>query len=617
MTPLPLTLGAIPSGSGRCGFRVWAPEAREVELHLVAPDDRRVPMRKVEAGYHVAVVEEVEPGADYLFRLDGQDERPDPASRWQPGGVHGPSRILDPRFEWSDDAWFGLPLRDYIIYELHVGTFDPAGTFDAVVAHLPELKELGVTAIELMPVAQFPGTRNWGYDGVYPFAVQESYGGPAGLKRLVDAAHRQGLAVVLDVVYNHLGPEGNYLGEFAPYFTDRYRTPWGLALNFDGPHSDEVRRYFLENARYWLTEFHIDALRLDAVHAIRDFSAVPFLEELAEECHRQAEAVNRRFHVIAESDMNMARHILPRALGGYGMDAQWSDDFHHSLHVLLTGERAGYYADFAGVNQFAKVWREGYAYTGEYSSHRRHRQGSSPRRNPAEQFVVCSQNHDQVGNRMLGDRLSATLSFEQQKLAAGAVLLSPFVPLLFMGEEYGETAPFQYFVSHADPALIQAVRTGRREEFAAFGWKGETPDPQDEATFERCRLNWKLAEPGKHQVLRACYRELLTLRRQTPALGDVRKECLETTARETDGVFLARQWRGGDEVALVFNFATEPRSPELPFGPGRWHKRFDSADARWAGPGALAPTGISCADHFRLELPATTIVLYQKMPSTF
>jgi maltooligosyltrehalose trehalohydrolase len=502
-------------------------------------------------------------------------------------------------------------LRDYVVYELHVGTFSAEGTFDGVIGHLAGLKELGITAIELMPVAQFPGSRNWGYDGVYPFAVQDSYGGPAGIKRLVNAAHELGLVVILDVVYNHLGPEGNYLGEFAPYFTDRYRTPWGSALNFDGPCSDEVRRYFTENALYWQTEFHIDALRLDAIHAIRDFSPVTFLEEMAAICHYQAEAIGRRFYLIAESDMNMARHILPRELGGYGLDAQWSDDFHHCLHVLLTGEQSGYYSDFNGVSQFAKVWREGYAYTGEYSRHRRHRQGSSPRQNSAKQFVVCSQNHDQVGNRMLGDRLSAALSFDQQRLAAAAVLLSPFVPMLFMGEEYGDPAPFQYFISHTDPDLVDAVRKGRGEEFASFGWKGEVPDPQAESVFQRCKLNHSLALKTGHQSLREFYRELLTLRKQLTALAGVGKDTLETTAFEMEGVLMVRQWSGRDEAVLIFNFSPERRTLELPLPKGGWHKSLDSADSRWAGPGALASAKLTSPGRVRLEMPASSVVLYQ------
>lgn len=616
MNPRALTLGGIPLGSDRCAFGVWAPKSGKVEVHLLSPADRLLPMRNDHSGYHFAVAENVAPGSDYLFRLDGKTERPDPASRWQPNGVHGPSRVVEAQFDWSDAAWFGLPLRDYVLYELHVGAFSKEGTFDGVIAHLPELRDLGVTAIELMPVAQFPGARNWGYDGVYPFAAQDSYGGPMGLKRLVNAAHQQGLAVVLDVVYNHLGPEGNYLGEFAPYFTDRYRTPWGPALNFDGPHSGEVRRYFIENALCWQTEFHLDALRLDAVHAIRDFSAVPFLEELAEAAHRQAEALNRRFHLIAESDMNMARHILPPALGGYGLDAQWSDDFHHCLHALLTGERTGYYADFGGVSQFAKVWREGYAYTGQYSRYRGRKHGSSPRLNPVKQFVVCSQNHDQIGNRLRGDRLSAALSFEQQKLAAGAVLLSPFVPLLFMGEEYGESAPFQYFVSHTDAALIEAVRKGRREEFAAFAWQGEAPDPQDAATFQRCKLNHALAGQDRHRTLREFYRELLALRKQMPAIAAAEKETMETAVFEADGVLLVRQWSVGDEVLLAFNFAGEDRSLSLPFRGPEWRKRLNSADAQWGGPGPLAAAQPPPPCRPCLELRAASFALYQKLPTT-
>lgn len=612
MNPHSLTLGALPLDSDRCAFRLWAPNAAQVEVLLTGPTQRQVPMQRDEGGYHRVVAENVPTGSDYLFRLDGKLERPDPASRWQPYGVHGPSRVAEPRCEWNDWPWFGLPWRDYVLYELHVGTFTPEGTFDGIIPHLSSLRELGVTALELMPVAQFPGTRNWGYDGVYPFAVQDSYGGPAGLKRLVDAAHGQGLAVVLDVVYNHLGPEGNYLGDFGPYFTDLYRTPWGPALNFDGPHSDDVRRYFIENALYWQTEFHLDALRLDAVHAIRDFSAVPFLEELAETCRRQAEALNRRFHLIAESDLNLARHILPRALGGYGLDAQWSDEFHHCLHVLVTGEDAGYYADFGGVSQLAKVWREGYAYTGEYSRHRKRRQGSSPRLNPARQFVVFSQNHDQVGNRLRGDRLSATLSVEQQKLAAGAVLLSPFVPLVFMGQEYGETAPFQFFVSHSDPALIEAVRRGRKEEFAAFAWDGEPPDPQAEATFRACQLNHSLVREEPHRTLREFHRELLRFRRDLPALASAEKEAMATTGFEMESVLWVHQWRDDDEVVLVFNFAPERRALELPFPAGQWRLRLDSADVRWAGPGTWTGADLVSPGRIKLELLPNAFVVYQR-----
>jgi maltooligosyltrehalose trehalohydrolase len=359
-----------------------------------------------------------------------------------------------------------------------VGTFTPEGTFEAIIPHLDELRELGITAVELMPVAQFPGTRNWGYDGVYPFAVQNSYGGPEGLKRLVNACHGRGIAVVLDVVYNHLGPEGNYLWDFGPYFTDRYKTPWGSAINFDGPHSDPVRRLFIENALYWVTEFRMDGLRIDAVHGILDFSAYPFLEELASAVHEKAERLNRRVYVIAESDLNDTRVIRSRELGGYGLDAQWNDDFHHALHTLLTEDQTGYYQDFGRLGDLVKAFREGFVCSGQYSSYRRRRHGNSSRDIPAGCFVVFAQNHDQVGNRMRGERLSQLVCRERMKLAAGVVFLSPFIPLLFMGEEYGETAPFPYFISHSDADLVEAVRRGRREEFAAFGWSQEPPDPQ-------------------------------------------------------------------------------------------------------------------------------------------
>jgi maltooligosyltrehalose trehalohydrolase len=594
-------------------FSVWAPKVEKVEVHLLAPDDRLVALHKDDFGYHSGIVENVSAGADYLFRLDTKLERPDPASRWQPQGVHSPSRVMDWQFGWTDVAWTGLPLRDYIVYELHVGTFSPEGTFDGVIKRLPELKELGVTAIEIMPVAQFPGSRNWGYDGVYPFAVQESYGGPAGLKRLVNAAHALGLAIVLDVVYNHLGPEGNYMNEFAPYFTDRYKTPWGWALNFDGPESDHVRHYFAENALYWQTEFHLDALRLDAVHAICDFSATPFLEELSVITHRQAETLKRPFYLIAESDMNMARHILPRTLGGYGMDAQWSDDFHHALHVLLTGEQQGYYEDFTGLAQFGKFWREGYTFTGEYSGHRRRRHGSSPQQLAARQFVICAQNHDQVGNRMLGDRLSAMLTLEQLKLAAGCVLLSPFIPMLFMGEEYGETAPFQYFVSHGDPGLVEAVRQGRSKEFAAFKWKGEVPDPQAEKTFETCRLNRDLLKQPSHQALLEFHRELIRLRKSLPAIANAEKETTEVLDDAAAQTLCVRYRHEQNEVVLWFYFGSQPKQIQVPLASGSWRALLDSAAPQWQGPGREVPETINSTGQITLELAPTSVLLLQKV----
>jgi maltooligosyltrehalose trehalohydrolase len=401
-----LELGATPVDAERCQFVVWAPFAERVEAHVLDPSERLMDMERLGNGYYRTVVEDVGPGALYVYRLDGDREFPDPASRYQPEGVHGPSRVVDPAFAGKDLDWSGRLLRDFIVYEIHVGTFTDQGTFDAILPHLEELRELGVNAIELMPVAQFPGERNWGYDGVFPFAVQSSYGGPDGLKRFVDTCHREGFAVVLDVVYNHLGPEGNILGRFGPYFTDRYQTFWGPALNFDGAESDEVRRYFIENALTWLDEYHIDVLRLDAVHAIADASPRTFLEELA--LHVD-ERFRRPRYLIPESAANDARLIRSRELGGYGLHAQWNDDFHHALRVVLTGDKKGYYEDYGELRQLEKAFREGFVYSGEYSRFRRRRHGSSSRNIPPDRFVVYSQNHDQVGNRMRGDRLTESV----------------------------------------------------------------------------------------------------------------------------------------------------------------------------------------------------------------
>ena len=397
-------LGAVWLDHNRYRFRVWAPFSKEVHVHIVAPEERLIRMQ-ANGGYHKITLDDVAPGTRYVYRLSNGTELPDPASRHQPEGVHGPSEVVDPRFEWGDGHWFGLPIENYIIYELHVGTFTPKGTFEAVIPHLDDLAQIGITTIELMPVAQFPGTRNWGYDGVFPFAVQNSYGGPDGLKALINACHQRGLVVVLDVVYNHIGPEGNGLAKFGPYFTGRYKTPWGQALNFDDAHSDEVRHFFISNALEWITDYHFDALRLDAVHAILDHSALNFLEELAKAVHEQGTALNRRVYVIAESTLNDTRLIRPTELGGYGLDAQWNDDFHHALHTLLTRERGGYYVDFGDFQHMAQAFSEGFVYSGRYSVNRGRRHGNSSRGIPSVKFVVYAQNHDQIGNRMLGERL--------------------------------------------------------------------------------------------------------------------------------------------------------------------------------------------------------------------
>jgi maltooligosyltrehalose trehalohydrolase len=602
------SLGATYYGDGRCRFLVWAPRAERVEIRQLSPQERSAALEKLPQGYHRAVLTDFDPSGRYVYRLykiqaKEPVERPDPASRFQPEGVHGPSQVVDAEFDWEDADWHGRPLSQYIIYELHVGTYTPAGTFDAVIAHLDELRDIGITAVELMPVAQFPGTRNWGYDGTYPYAAQNSYGGPQGLKRLVNACHRKGLAVILDVVYNHLGPEGNYLRDFGPYFTDFYQTPWGEAVNFDGPYSDDVRRFFMENALYWLEDCHIDALRLDAVHAILDFSARPFLEELARTVHRAAERLNRRIYCIAESALNDTRVIRPRELGGFALDAQWNDDFHHALHTLLTGEQTGYYQDFGRLHQLARAWRRGFVYDGQYSGYRQRAHGNSSRNIPAQQLVVFAQNHDQIGNRLLGERLSRLVAFEDLKLAAGLVLLSPFIPLLFMGEEYGETTPFQYFIDHSDPELINAVREGRRREFAAFGWEEEPPDPQDEATFLSSKLDRSLRDTSLSRILPGFYRELIRLRKEIAALARLSKKQQAVVADHEHRTLFVRRWAGSDEAFIIFCFSKQQATVPLTLPAGRWKKILDSAEQRWLGPGSLLPEEIE--SNGRIELPVT------------
>jgi maltooligosyltrehalose trehalohydrolase len=594
----PLPQGAVLLDGGRCRFSVWAPHHEQVELHLLEPQEQRVALTPGPRGLHQAVVEEVQPGSLYLYRLGDGTERPDPASRLQPRGVHGPSAVVDPAHPWSDGGFRIPPLSALVLYEIHVGTFTPEGTFDAAVAHLEDLRELGVTAVEIMPVSPFPGTRNWGYDGVFPYAVQESYGGPAGLRRFVDACHRQELAVVLDVVYNHLGPEGNYLECYAPYFTNRYRTPWGASLNFDGAWSDEVRRFFIGSALAFLADCHIDAFRLDAIHAIIDTSARPFLQELAAAVHDGAEAIGRRVLVIAESDLNDTRVIRRVADGGYGLDAQWSDDFHHAVHALLTGERSGYYQDFGGVEDLAQALRQGFVYDGRFSRFRNRRHGNTTHGCPGERFIISIQNHDQVGNRARGERLGALLSFEELKLAACALLLAPYVPLLFMGEEYGETAPFQYFTSHADPELAEAVRRGRRREFTGFGWREEEIlDPQDATTFERSRLDRGLLRRPRHRALRDLYRELLRLRRERPALRALDRERCEVThglTGDDEGrtLLLRRAPEGDDQAVIVLACGGADATVTLPLERGRWQVLLDSRETRFGGSGSGLPPQI-------------------------
>lgn len=603
------TVGAIPLGDGSWRFCVWAPRRERVLLHVLGDAEQIAQMEKDERGYHRATLGNLATGDRYLYRLDGVHERPDPASRFQPEGVHGPSQLVDLReFQWNDSNWKGRPLETSIFYELHVGTYTREGTFEAVAKRLPELVDLGVTTIELMPVAQFTGSRNWGYDGVYLFSPQNSYGGPYALQRLVDAAHAQGLAMALDVVYNHLGPEGNYLAEYGPYFTDKYRTPWGQAINFDDAQSDPVRHFFIQNALYWLKEFHFDALRLDAIHGIFDFSARHILAELQDEVRALAGQLGREIHLIAESDLNDARILLPHEKGGYDLPAQWSDDFHHSLHTLLTKEETGYYVDFGSVHHLATVIQDGWYYQGQFSNYRQRRHGNSARGISKSHFVVSSQNHDQVGNRALGERLSRLVSLEGQKLAAGVMLLSPFVPLLFMGEEYGETSPFLYFTSHGDKDLIEAVRRGRREEFASFGWKQETPDPQDPETFEASRLKHELKRREPHRTLRAFYKQLIQLRNVCHLGADWSVEASEDEANEC----LRLLWTSGsDALAALFFFGRAEARLEARLRPGRWVIKLNSADSKWLGPGSELTEGAFVNPSSRISLSPQSFLLLE------
>jgi maltooligosyltrehalose trehalohydrolase len=595
----------------RCQFRVWAPFSDTVLLHIVSPSDELVTMTKAPAGCWETVVHSPCREIRYFYRLGEGTDLPDPASRYQPEGIFGPSATPSDEFEWTDPNWFGIPLERYVIYELHVGTFSPEGTFEGVIPHLDRLRDLGIQAIELMPIAQFSGTRNWGYDGVFPYAVQHSYGGPVGFQRLVNACHQRGIAVVLDVVYNHLGPEGNVLLRFGPYFTDRYKTPWGAALNFDAAYSDQVRDFFIENALYWITDYHVDALRLDAVHAIYDHSAQHILEEITQRVHQRGTDLNRRAYVIGESALNDVRLIRPAELGGYGLDAQWNDDFHHAMHVLLTEEHRGYYADFGDFQHMAQAFAEGFVYSGRFSVSRKRRHGNSSRDIHPSKFVVYSKNHDQIGNRMLGERLSRITSIDSFKLAQAAVILSPYIPLIFMGEEYGESAPFLYFVDHSDPELIDAVRRGRAREFSDFNWASEPPDPQDPATFQRSILNHDLLRQVDHKALFDYHHELISLRRSLPGLRYLCKDTMDVRAIEAARTLLVRRWWDTNDVLLVFHFGG-PAEVDYSYLVGSWAKLLDSADECWLGPGSTIPNQLDGSTKMTFSGPQAAVFIRQR-----
>jgi len=558
-------------------------------------------------GYWHAALDDVQPQTRYVYRLDGKLDRPDPASMYQPLGVHKESAIVDhAAFTWHDRQWTGIEQAKMVIYELHIGTFTREGTFEAATARLDYLCDLGINAVEIMPVSQFPGDRNWGYDGVHPFCVQNSYGGPDGLKCFVDKCHEKGISTILDVVYNHLGPEGNYFRDFGPYFTNRYKTPWGDAINYDGEYSNHVREFFIQNALYWFEHFHIDALRLDAVHAMYDSSALHFLTELSQRVAAFSKQCGRERYCIAESDLNDPCLVRPEKCGGYGLCGQWSDDFHHALHGLLTNEKRGYYADFGSIDQLAKAIDQGYVYTGQYSDFRKRNHGAQNLDVPPCRFVVCSQNHDQIGNRALGERLATLVSFENRKLAAAAVLLSPQVPLLFMGEEWGEHAPFLYFVSHGDAGLADAVRRGRGEEFKDFLDEKELPDPSAEKTFLASKLSWDNRDTMQEMLL-AWYKHCIGLRAK---MGDAiceRTSYFVQVIDNTSCISLVRTY-AHCTWHVVFNFgATDVKVTVAGNG---WKKVLDSSGKTWGGSEGEAHETIM-TDHM-VKVSKSSVSVYER-----
>ena len=588
-----LERGASVGGDGAVTFSVWAPRRRALAVRIQDPAGgprAELEMARAADGVFTARAEPgvARPGDDYVFLLPDVGARPDPVSRHQPAGVHAPSRIVDPGAHvWNDAGWRGIARGDLIFYELHVGTFSPEGTFAGVAARLPYLRDLGITAIELMPVASFPGERNWGYDGVYLYAPLDAYGGPDGLKRLSDACHAHGLALFLDVVYNHLGPEGNYLGDYGPYFTDRYRTPWGDALNFDGADSDEVRRFFVDNALYWLREYHADGLRLDAIQGIHDFSARPILQEIADGFHAEAARAGRQAWLVAESDLNDPRVIQPKQVGGLGMDAQWSDDFHHALHAVVTGNRRGYFGDFGRLADLGKAIASGFVYDGQHAPHRRRRHGAPSVAEPGDRFVAFIQNHDQVANAYQGRRIGQVAGLDRQKLAAAILFSAPVLPLLFQGEEYGEQAPFDYFISHGDPALVEAVRKGRHEEYLHLLDEGADigawSDPQAEETFRACKLRWT-TDAAPHAELLGFYRALIALRRRLAPLANGRKDLTRVDTDEPGRRLVIRRGDpGGGATVTLANLGDAAGEVRLP--PGVWRLALATAALPGIEPG--------------------------------
>ena len=580
-------IGAFYAAGGT-EFIVWAPLANKVDLVIETGSPAHTPMVRDAGGYWRVKID-VPAESDYRFRLDDQPSLPDPASLSQPQGVHGASRLVDrSQFFWKDGSWSGISVSEMIIYEIHTGTFTDLHDFAGIRGRLDYLKNLGVNTIELMPVASFGGTRNWGYDGVFPFAVQSSYGGADELKNLVNEAHSKGIAVLLDVVYNHLGPEGNILNSFGPYASESRSGHWGSFLNFDGPYSDGVRNYFIENALMWLDEFHLDGLRLDAVHAIQDLGAKHFVSDLQEAVDELEKKLSKKKILIAEIDLNDPRYLKAPEAGGYGLDAQWNDEFHHALHTVLTGEKNGYYEDFGALEQLAKAYTDVFIYNGNYSGHRKRNFGSPVGDLANDRFVVFSQNHDQTGNRLLGERLSTLISFEALKLAAAAVILSPFIPLLFMGEEYGEKNPFLFFVDFEDQVLLDKVRQGRKKEFSHFNHTEDFADPADANTFYKTVLSWNYFDASGETMLR-WYQWLIALRTTNAALRQRSRQSVDVSIQNESVLQLGRSSES-EHMLILFNYSKDEKRVSLP-GHFRGVLLADSSATDWRGPGTESVVG--------------------------
>ncbi len=594
-------------------FTVWAPLKNTMFLHIISPVEKKLEMIKDKKGYFTVEIKEARPGWRYYYRPDDKKDIADVASFYQPEDTLGPSEIVDHNaFQWQDADWKGVALQDMVFYEIHVGTFTKEGTFEAMIPYLDDISDTGINAIELMPVCQFSGNRNWGYDGTYPYAVHLSYGGPEGLKKLVNACHQRGIAVFLDVVYNHVGPEGNNFESFGPYFTDKYKAPWGTAINFDGEYSDGVKEYFTENAIFWFEQYHIDGLRLDAVHEIYDRNAINFWQVLYEKIRLHEQKAGRRLYITAESDVNSSRVTKHPNGGGMGFDSQWLDDFHHIMYVLLDPKGQYRYEDYKTIDQLAKVYTDGFVHSGEYVEFRKRMHGSSSAGVPAYEFVAFNMNHDQVGNRVKGERLSMLVSFEKQKLAAAALMLSPYVPLLFMGEEYGEDTPFYFFVSHHDKNAVKAVQEGRRKEFEKFGMKEDEhfPDPAADDTFQNCIPQWNKRKEGKYKILLEWNKLLIQLRRTNSILHNFNKSNIKAFPLGEEGLIIHRQSDDGREhLYCCLNLSDRELTYQLPPYTKQWKKLLDSKEEQWMWDEKAAPHPDNIGTE-KLHLQPVSVVIY-------